>query len=185
MLDAAANLFPRFARLAADRELEQVLPPASSHEVGTLEQRLGLPLPESYKGLLRCARGFWLMGGVVQFGSGHPFVHDFPPLDTLTPQQRRTVALKGGPWPPARACCVLLSSSWRRTETKCCSIRAAGWSAASTRSCTGRTKADHPLSVNSPPASSSSWRGFWNIRRSSNPKTPNQALQQTGHANDG
>jgi hypothetical protein len=41
------------------------------------------------------------MGGVVQFGSQHPFVHDFPPLDALNPQQKRMFALKGGPWPPA------------------------------------------------------------------------------------
>jgi hypothetical protein len=101
MLDAVANLFPRFARLAADRELEHVLPPATAAEIAALEQRLGLPLPQSYKAVLLCARGFWLMGGVVQFGSGHPFVHDFPPLDTLNAEQRRMVALKGGTWPPA------------------------------------------------------------------------------------
>lgn len=103
MLEAAARLFPRFARGAAapHRELEQVLPPATADDLAALEQQLGLPLPESYKALLRCARGFWLMGGVVQFGSQHPFVHDFPPLETLTPPQRRRVALKGGPWPPA------------------------------------------------------------------------------------
>ena len=81
--------------------MEHVLPPATAADVAALEQRLGLPLPEPYKALLRCTRGFWLMGGVVQFGSLHPFVHDFPPLESLTPQQRRVVALKGGPWPPA------------------------------------------------------------------------------------
>lgn len=103
MLEAAAKLFPRFARAAAARrrQLENVLPPATADEVAALEQRLGLPLPETYKALLRCARGFWLMGGVVQFGSQHPFVHDFPPLASLTPRQREVVALKGGPWPPA------------------------------------------------------------------------------------
>ena len=101
MLDAVARLFPRFARLAAKRDLEQVLPPATADEVAKLEQDLGLALPESYKSLLRCARGFWLMGGAVQFGSEHPFVHDFPALETLTPQQLQVVATKGGPWPPA------------------------------------------------------------------------------------
>jgi hypothetical protein len=102
MLVAVAKLFPRFARLAADRELEHVLPSAMAAEIDALERRLALPLPQSYKELIRCARGFWLMGGVVQFGPQHPFVHDFPPLDTLNPQQRRRmVALKGGPWPPA------------------------------------------------------------------------------------
>jgi hypothetical protein len=87
--------------LARGRNLENVLPPATTADVAALEQQLGLPLPESYKALLRCARGFWLMGGLVQFGSQHPFFHDFPTLESLTPQQRRVVALKGGPWPPA------------------------------------------------------------------------------------
>jgi hypothetical protein len=58
-------------------------------------------LPHSYKALLGCARGFWLMGGVVQFGSQHPFFHDFPPLELLTLPQRRVVEMKGGAWPPA------------------------------------------------------------------------------------
>ena len=103
MLEAMAKLFPRFARAAAARrrQLENVLPPATADEVAALEQGWGLSLPESYKALLGCARGFWLMGGVVQFGSQHPFVHDFPPLASLTPVQQRVVALKGGPWPPA------------------------------------------------------------------------------------
>jgi hypothetical protein len=103
MLEGAAKLFPRFSRAAAAkrRNLEHVLPPATAEEVADLELRLGLPLPESYKALLRCTRGFWLMGGVVQFGSQHPFIHDFPALDSLTSAQQRVVALKGGSWPPA------------------------------------------------------------------------------------
>lgn len=100
MLDAAAKLFPRFARAAAARRLEHVLPPATADEIAALERELGLPLPESYQALLRCARGFWLMGGAVQFGSQHPFIHDFPPLASLTPQQQEIVKAKGGPWPP-------------------------------------------------------------------------------------
>jgi hypothetical protein len=101
MLEAAAKLFPRFARAARRRHLEHVLPGAAVADVAALEQQLGLLLPESYKRLLQCARGFWLMGGVVQFGPQHPFIHDFPALESLTPQQRQVVALKGGPWPPA------------------------------------------------------------------------------------
>jgi hypothetical protein len=101
MLEVIAKLFPRFTQLATNRELEHVLPPAPVAEVDALEHQLGLSLPSSYKKLLQCTRGFWLMGGVVQFGSQHPFFHDFPPLDSLNPQQRRIVALKGGPWPPA------------------------------------------------------------------------------------
>lgn len=100
MLDTVARLFPRFARLAAERDLKEVLSPAKAAEVSDLEARLNLPLPDSYKALLGCARGFWLMGGIVQFGPFHPFVLNFPPLETLNPQQRRVVTLKGGPWPP-------------------------------------------------------------------------------------
>ena len=101
MIEAAAKVFPRFAHAARLHDLEHVLPPATLDDIVALERRLGLPLPESYKALMRCARGFWLMGGVIQFGLDHPFFHDFPPLETLTPQQQRVVALKGGTWPPA------------------------------------------------------------------------------------
>jgi hypothetical protein len=100
MLEAASQLFPRFARIAGDFELEHILPAATQTDVANLEKGLGLRLPESYKSLLQCARGFWLMGGVVQFGSQHPFLHNFPPLESLTLPQRRVVELKGGPWPP-------------------------------------------------------------------------------------
>jgi SMI1 / KNR4 family (SUKH-1) len=88
------------AELAASRVIEHVLPPATSDEVAALETRLSLPLPASYKSLLQCTRGFWLMGGVIQFAKQHPFVHRFPTLNQLTSQQRRVVVVKGGPWPP-------------------------------------------------------------------------------------
>jgi hypothetical protein len=94
--------FPRFAELlaAGHGEIENITPPASDADVLALEKTLGVPLPESYKQLLRCARGFWLFGGSVQFGTQHPFFHDFPPLKSLTSQQREVVKLKGGNWPP-------------------------------------------------------------------------------------
>jgi hypothetical protein len=101
MLKAARKLFPKFARIAANFELEHVLPAASQTDVANLEARLELPLQESYKALLKCTRGFWLLGGVVQFGSQHPFFHHFPPLESLTIPQRQVVQRKGGPWPPA------------------------------------------------------------------------------------
>ena len=95
--------FPDFYQRLIEREgaeIEQILPPASDIEIGELERRLGVPLPESYKRLLRCARGFWLLGGIIQFGSQHPFYHDFPPLEQLTPPQRKMLERKGGGWPP-------------------------------------------------------------------------------------
>ena len=53
MLEAAAKLFPRFARAARGRDFENVLLPATAAEIAALEQQLGLPLPESGKALLR------------------------------------------------------------------------------------------------------------------------------------
>ena len=100
MIDAVAKLFPRFAELAPDRELENVSPPASAADIKALEAELGLPLPDSYKALLRCARGFWLLGGVVKFSDRHPFVHRFQPFSRLTDPQQRMVTIQGGKWPP-------------------------------------------------------------------------------------
>ena len=96
--------FPGFYRLLIGRdgaEIEHILPPATDAEIAGIERKCGVPLPDSYKRLLRCARGFWLLGGSIQFGSQHPFFHDFPPLERLTLQQRQVVACKGGSWPPA------------------------------------------------------------------------------------
>jgi hypothetical protein len=95
--------FPDFAAKLGDGsafELENVQPPATEADLREMEEALGVPLPESYKTLLRCGREFWLLGGVVQFGLQHPFVHEFEPLDELTPQQQRSVRQKGGSWPP-------------------------------------------------------------------------------------
>jgi hypothetical protein len=93
---------PRFAEgLAAGRgEIEHVEPPASDADIRAIEESVGVSLPESYKQFLRCARGFWLFGGAVQFGTQHPFIHEFPPLGDLTAQQREIVKWKGGKWPP-------------------------------------------------------------------------------------
>lgn len=100
MLDLTKLHFPRFSKLAADFELEEVLPGASEAEIAEIEAEVGIPLPESYKRLLRCTRGFWLMGGVVQFGQQHPFAHEFPPFDSLPPAHQTVVKRKGGVWPP-------------------------------------------------------------------------------------
>jgi hypothetical protein len=100
MIDTVAKLFPRFAELAPERELENVSPPISDDELLALEAELGLPLPNSYKALLRCAREFWLLGGVVKFGAGHPFVHRFHPFSRLSEPQQRMVTIQGGKWPP-------------------------------------------------------------------------------------
>lgn len=100
MLECTHSLFPRFTKCAATSELENVLPPASPVEIAEIEREAGVPLPASYKQLLQCARGFWLLGGVVQFGVEHPFRHDFEPLQKLSPAQQKVVTQKGGAWPP-------------------------------------------------------------------------------------
>ena len=100
MLNLTQPYFPKFSKLAADSELEEVLPGASAAEIAEIEAEVGVHLPESYKRLLQCARGFWLMGGVVQFGQQHPFAHEFPPFDSLPPAQQAVVKRKGGVWPP-------------------------------------------------------------------------------------
>ena len=95
--------FPEFYRALTERngaEIEQILPPATDAEITEIEAQCGVPLPASYKRLLQCARGFWLLGGAIQFGPQHPFFHSFPRLEELTAQQRQTIARKGGGWPP-------------------------------------------------------------------------------------
>jgi hypothetical protein len=102
-LRQVAVSFPKFATYLGDGSthlLEHVERPASHMELMELKRTVGIPLPESYKSLLRCSRGFWLLGGVVQFGVQHPFFHDFEPLDKLTPLQRQVVQQKGSQWPP-------------------------------------------------------------------------------------
>lgn len=97
--------FPEFAAVLARRPeepylVEHVLPPATDADIQALEAELSVPLPDSYKRLLRLCRGFWLSGGMVQLGSQHPFFHEFPPLENLSPQQRNVVRQRGGSWPP-------------------------------------------------------------------------------------
>ncbi len=103
MIERFLQAFPAFHQALAERDgadIEQVLPPATEADLAQLEAALGVPLPDSYKRLLRCARGFWLLGGVIQFGKQHPFFHSFDPLEKLNPKQRAAVARRGGVWPP-------------------------------------------------------------------------------------
>lgn len=103
MLDCLHNKFPQFADLL-DRgrgdPIEQIRSPASDDELRNLEMRLGVPLPTSYKEFLRCARAFTLRGGSIQFTPGHPFFHEFPDFNQLTPAQRQLITSRGGVWPP-------------------------------------------------------------------------------------
>ncbi len=81
--------------------MEEVLPGATEAELEELESSLGLALPESYKKLLRCSRGFWLFDGAIQLSTGHPFFHEFPRLEQLSRVQQLAVRTRGGSWPPA------------------------------------------------------------------------------------
>lgn len=103
MVELVQPLFPQFARgLAAGLgdPIEHVKPGATAAQISDAEVRLGLPFPRSYRDLLACTSGFWLLGGAFQFHGLEAFLHDFPGLDELTPVQRQTVARKGGQWPP-------------------------------------------------------------------------------------
>lgn len=95
--------FPGFARHLDPAQpylLEEILPPASPANLAKLETRLGIPLPETYKRLLSCARGFWLKGGRYQFGAEHPFFQNFKPFETLSPAQQQRIRDRNQSWPP-------------------------------------------------------------------------------------
>lgn len=103
MLDRLRDQFPLFVDVV-DRgkgdPIEHVLPGATADEIDTVESAVGLQLPVSYRNFLRITRGFWLMGGPVQFRKQYPSVHDFPKLEEPTPPQQQVVTAKGGRWPP-------------------------------------------------------------------------------------
>lgn len=62
--------------------LESIGPPASDLELEELERSLGIPLPHSYKQVLRCARGFSLFGGNFRLEE-RPFFHESPPSEGM------------------------------------------------------------------------------------------------------
>ena len=125
MLNLTQPYFPKFSKLAADSELEEVLPGASAAEIAEIEAEVGVHLPESYKRLLQCARGFWLMGGVVQFGQQHPFAHEFPPFDSLPPAHRQSSNAKVAfGLLQVTECSALQSASCRLMVIRSCSIQA-------------------------------------------------------------
>ncbi|MCB0093403.1 MAG: SMI1/KNR4 family protein, partial [Caldilineaceae bacterium] len=103
MLDELIKYFPQFVSEVhnsrrADPEI--ILPPASLTDIAGIEASIGILLPVSYKSFLSVTRGFRIFGGAVQFNSGHPFFHDFPPIDKLTPAQQLRITQRGGTWPP-------------------------------------------------------------------------------------
>jgi hypothetical protein len=100
MLDEIKTTFPKFTSLLPDADPEEILPGIGDEEIKELEQNFGCLLPDSYKVFLKGNRGLWLLGGTVQFGAQHPFLHDFPKLEELNPQQLAVVKQRGGNWPP-------------------------------------------------------------------------------------
>ena len=77
MLEKTSVFFPTFSVLAANYDLEMVQAAATHEEIASIEKNLNQPLPKAYKNLLSCTRGFWLMGGAVQFDLQHPFLHPY------------------------------------------------------------------------------------------------------------
>jgi hypothetical protein len=114
MLECVSKVFPRFAALAPRFHLENIQPALSLVEIAGLEKQLGLALPRSYKQLLGCAGGFWLIGGAVQFA--RPFLHAFQPLNRLSTPQQRTVKLKGGAWPPPTNGMLCFAEFWMEAD---------------------------------------------------------------------
>ena len=103
-LNSLEQHFPTFAHKLRSRPnayLENIQPGATDNDLAEIELSIKNVLPESYKTLLRCARGFWLFGGAIQFEIQHPFTHNFQPYHELTPQQQQSVQRKSkGEWPP-------------------------------------------------------------------------------------
>jgi len=95
-----SRTFSTFSTLLPDSEPEYILPARSADELAKLEQALGIALPVSYKRFLGVCGGLWLLGGNIQMGPQHPFIHDFPSFEDLTPQQQSVVKLRAGTWPP-------------------------------------------------------------------------------------
>ncbi|MCA8935238.1 MAG: SMI1/KNR4 family protein [Planctomycetes bacterium] len=80
--------------------VEDIKSGRTSDELAESERELGISLPDSYKRFLSISGGFSLAGGAVQFGSQHPFFHEFSAFENLTIQQRQRIAASGDPWPP-------------------------------------------------------------------------------------
>lgn len=111
--------FPRFHQLLTEGRgdpVENMLPAATEGQIRAIEERLGLPLPLSYRQLLLCTRGFWLRGGVIEFGEEMPFFHDFPPFDTLTAKQQEMVRRRGGSWPPPSQGMLCFAEYWLEAD---------------------------------------------------------------------
>ena len=79
-------MYPTFSTLLPNSEPENVLPVRSPDELAELEQAVGVALPTSYKRFLEACGGLWLLGGNIQMGPQHPFIHDFPNFEDLTPR---------------------------------------------------------------------------------------------------
>jgi hypothetical protein len=99
MLECLAADFPIFYQRVTSGHgdpVDAICPSVAEQDVQRLEQQLGILLPQSYKRFLRCSGGLRLLGGTVHL-SFPPFIHDFPPFETLTREQQSRII---GPWPP-------------------------------------------------------------------------------------
>ncbi len=94
------NQFPEFASNMDNLDIEQRLGPLTGQDIIDIETSLDIELPPSYKRFLKCTRGFWAFGGIIQMGEQHPFFHDFKPFDQLTEREKGIVNQSGGNWPP-------------------------------------------------------------------------------------
>ena len=100
MIPLLEKHFPKFASMLEECDPENIEPGLTTEQINELENDLGIPLPESYKNFISKCNSLWLFGGPVQFGSQHPFFHDFPPIESMNPQQLAVIKQRGGNWPP-------------------------------------------------------------------------------------
>jgi cell wall assembly regulator SMI1 len=97
-----AEAFPNFAGLLASGvggPFVEIEPAAPAEQIAATENLLGIPLPASYKQFLLISAGV-SFGGSLQIGLLQTFFHDFPKQESLSEQARRTIARRGGVWPP-------------------------------------------------------------------------------------
>jgi hypothetical protein len=92
--------YPVFYQKIKEHNLENIHKALSQQEIDSIEKKLNVPLPKSYKKFLSNCGGFWAFGGAVQMDNIHPFKHEFKSFYELSDVQKESVKQKGGQWPP-------------------------------------------------------------------------------------
>ncbi len=77
VLNDLAAQFPKFAKRASSKRarLTQFLPPVSEAELSSIETRIGVRLPPSYRAFLQITHGFEALGDTLKLTATHPRKH--------------------------------------------------------------------------------------------------------------